>query len=117
MPDEHVVTIPRALRPAGLGEDPLPWMVATVNAVLERAAAGALDVIHSHLELLSIPLAAASPVPVIATFHGRVDHPALARALHGAAAQLVAISAAPDRGEGRDAARSSCRPRRRPASR
>ncbi len=89
----HVVTIPRALRPAGLGDDPLPWMVATVRAVLELAARGEFDVIHSHLELMSVPLAAATPVPVIATFHGRMDHPALGRALAGTSARLVAISA------------------------
>lgn len=93
VPGEHVVTVPRALRPAGIADDPSPWMVATASAVLARAARGEFDVIHSHLELLSVLLAGASPVPVVATFHGRIDHPALAGPLSWSPARMVAISA------------------------
>ncbi len=86
----HVPTIPRAIRPAGLGIDPLPWFVATIQEVLTRSPD--FDVIHSHLEVAGLLLAAASPVPVVSTFHGRLDTPALRAALPRAAGHLVAIS-------------------------
>jgi glycosyltransferase involved in cell wall biosynthesis len=66
--------------------------MVTVREVLEHARRGAFDVIHAHLESLGAVLADASPVPVIATHHGRVDHPATGRALRGSRAHHVAIS-------------------------
>ena len=90
VPGAHVVTVPRALRPAGVTEGGLAWTVATAMAVLGRAAD--FDVIHSHLDILSPLLAAASPVPVVATFHGRIDHPAVGEALAGGHGHYVAIS-------------------------
>jgi len=92
VPGEHVVTSPRALRPAGIGDDPAPWMLATASSVLELARAGEFDVIHSHLEQYSHLLAAGAPVPVIATFHGRIDHTALGEVFRTSRAKLVAIS-------------------------
>src|SRR5512134_59210 len=91
VPGALVETVPRALRPAGIADSHLPWVVATTSSVLERARRGEFDVIHAHLELIGVLLAAASPVPVVATFHGRVDHPAVGIALRGSAAHHVAI--------------------------
>jgi glycosyltransferase involved in cell wall biosynthesis len=100
VPGELVATVPRALRPEGFGGDMSPFMLATIDTVLERAAE--FDVIHSHLETFSPTLIRSSPVPVIATYHGRLDLPDLAPLLvglgtdHGAGSspnRLVAISA------------------------
>jgi glycosyltransferase involved in cell wall biosynthesis len=88
----HVVTAPQALRPAGITDDPLPWVTATIQAVVEHAADGAFDVVHSHLEVASLLLAAACPVPVVATFHGRLDHPAMGDVFERSRAVHVAIS-------------------------
>ena len=101
VPGELVPTVPRALRPDGFGGDISPYMLSTLQAVLERARE--FDVIHSHLETWSGLLARVSPVPVVSTFHGRLDLPWLAPLLvdlgtdHGkgtsAPNRLVAISA------------------------
>ncbi len=93
MPGRHVATVPRALRPAGISDDPGPWMLATAGAALERARRGEFDILHCHLDGLSDLLAAASPVPVVATYHNRIDHPALGRVLAGSPAHHVAVSA------------------------
>ena len=88
----HVVTVPVALRPAGLS-DAEPWMVATATMAIERAGRGEFDVIHGHLDLTTLLVAPACPIPVIATFHGRLDHPAIGIAMRGSPAHLVAVSA------------------------
>ncbi len=87
VPGRLVATVDRALRPAGITADWAPWFYATVRQVLDRA--NEFDVIHSHLEWASSLLAAASPVPVVSTFHGRLDLPwarTLLRGLSGAVA-------------------------------
>ena len=87
VPGRLVATVDRALRPAGVTADWAPWVYATVRQVLDHAAE--FDVIHSHLEWASAVLAAASPVPVVSTFHGRLDlpwAPGLLANLHGAVA-------------------------------
>ena len=66
-------TVERALRPAGIRGDWAPWIYATIRQVLDRAAE--FDVIHAHLEWANALLASASPVPVVSTFHGRLDLP------------------------------------------
>jgi glycosyltransferase involved in cell wall biosynthesis len=93
VPGHHVATAPRALRPAGITDNPLPWIVATAQEAIALAREGAFDIVHGHLEATSMLLAAACPVPVIATFHGRVDHPAMAAVFHRSEAHPVAISA------------------------
>jgi glycosyltransferase involved in cell wall biosynthesis len=72
VPGRLIPTIPKALRPAG-GGDPSGYMLATMIAVLDQEAE--FDVIHSHLEWSSVLLARATHVPVVATFHGRLDLP------------------------------------------
>jgi glycosyltransferase involved in cell wall biosynthesis len=97
VPGELVPTVPRALRPDGFGGDISPYMLTTLRAVLDRAHD--FDVIHSHLESWSALLARVSPVPVISTYHGRLDLPWVADLLRGlgdggtdAPTRLVAIS-------------------------
>jgi glycosyltransferase involved in cell wall biosynthesis len=86
-----VATIPKALRPAGFGDDPSGFILSTMLTVLDHEAE--FDIIHSHLEWSSIILGRAAKVPVVATFHGRLDLP-WAPAVFGAAGDvnLVAIS-------------------------
>jgi glycosyltransferase involved in cell wall biosynthesis len=89
-PAAHVATVPTAMRPAGSKDDPGPWFAATVDQVLRRS--DEFDLIHSHLEWWSLPLARASRIPVVSTFHGRLDQPYSGRLLEGAREGLVAIS-------------------------
>jgi glycosyltransferase involved in cell wall biosynthesis len=86
-----VPTVKKSLRPAGFGDDPSGFILSTMLTVLDHQAE--FDVIHSHLEWSSIILARASKIPVVATFHGRLDLP-WAPAVFGAAGdvKLVAIS-------------------------
>jgi len=82
--------VDRALRPAGAERDAGSWFASTVDTVLSHATE--FDVIHSHLEWWSIPLAIVSPVPVVSTFHGRLDLPWADRLFRDPPAGLVAIS-------------------------
>ncbi|MEZ0239934.1 MAG: glycosyltransferase family 4 protein [Chloroflexota bacterium] len=89
-PGPLVPTIDRAMRPAGDGGDASGWFMVTIEALLDRI--DEFDLVHSHLEWWSIPLTRVSPIPVVSTFHGRLDLPwsesLLARAREG----VVAIS-------------------------
>lgn len=90
VPCRHVETVPEALRPAGSRDDVGAWFAATVADVLARQ--DEFDVIHSHLEWWSIPLARAARVPVASTFHGRLDLPYARRLLAHAREGVVAVS-------------------------
>ncbi len=90
VPGRHVVTVPEALRPIGYNGDSLPYMLATMRSVLDRAHE--FDLIHAHLEWASLMLARVSPVPVVTTMHGRLDLPWATEALTDPPAGLVAIS-------------------------
>jgi glycosyltransferase involved in cell wall biosynthesis len=90
VPGRMIPTVEAALRPAGYLGDPLPYMLATMRAVLDRA--DEFDLIHSHLEWSSLLLARVSPVPVVSTFHGRLDLPWSAEAFRDPPRGLVAIS-------------------------
>jgi glycosyltransferase involved in cell wall biosynthesis len=90
VPGRHIETVPTALRPAGSEDDPGGWFAATVNQVLERA--DEFDLIHSHLEWWSVPLARTAPVPVVSTFHGRLDLPWSKQLLTPDLEGLVAVS-------------------------
>jgi glycosyltransferase involved in cell wall biosynthesis len=85
-----VPTVEQALRPAGIEADSGGWFATTVKMVAERASD--FDVIHSHLEWWSVPLARMSPVPVVATFHGRLDLPFADKLFTDAPDGMVAIS-------------------------
>ena len=73
VPGHHVTTVPEALRPAGYMGDAAPYFYLTMREVLDRSAD--FDIIHSHLEWASVLLARVSPIPVVSTFHGRLDLP------------------------------------------
>ena len=89
-PARHVVTVPKALRPAGSDDDPAPWFAAAVDQVLRQS--DDFDLIHTHLEWWSLPLARAARIPVVATFHGRLDQPYSSQLFEGAGEGLVAVS-------------------------
>ncbi|MGH2407027.1 MAG: glycosyltransferase family 4 protein [Candidatus Limnocylindrales bacterium] len=90
VPGQLVATVHDALRPTGFGGDGGPYMLATLTALLDRASD--FDIIHSHLEWWSLLLSRVSPVPVVATFHGRLDQPVAKSLLERPPAGLVAIS-------------------------
>jgi glycosyltransferase involved in cell wall biosynthesis len=90
VPARLIPTVDRALRPVGVEADSSGWFTATVESVLGMA--NDFDIIHSHLEWWSIPLARSSPVPVVSTFHGRLDLPYADSLLRNAPGGLVAIS-------------------------
>jgi glycosyltransferase involved in cell wall biosynthesis len=90
VPGRHIETVPEALRPAGYTGDSLPYMQATLQLLL--AHLDEFDLIHSHLEWISLLLARVSPIPVVSTFHGRLDLPWADELLVDPPAGLVAIS-------------------------
>ncbi len=81
----------QALRPAGYSGDAAPYFYLTIQAVLDRI--DDFDLIHSHLEWASFLLARVSPIPVVSTFHGRLDLPWSDASFATPTAGLVAISA------------------------
>ena len=90
VPGHHVATVPEALRPTGYLGDHAPWFQLTIREVVDRA--DQFDIIHSHLEWMSLLLATVSPVPVVSTFHGRLDLPWSEPLLRDPPGGLVAIS-------------------------
>jgi glycosyltransferase involved in cell wall biosynthesis len=90
IPGDHVVTVPEALRPTGFAEDPADYFEETVRMVIERAPD--FDVIHGHVDRWNLELARRTPVPVVSTFHGRLDLPWARAAFAGRPRGLVAIS-------------------------
>ena len=107
VPGEHVETVPLALRSEGFGGAPTGFVIGTMLQVLDQA--DQFDVIHSHLEWMSIPLARATSVPVAA------DVPRAARPAVGPVRPRAAV-AGPPRGHQRVAGRRPPEPRldRRP---
>ena len=87
-----IPTIPESLRSIGESADSMPYTVTTMLDVLRRA--GEFDIIHAHLDWAGLLLARVSPVPVVLTFHGRLDQPWAAAAFATAPAGLVSISTA-----------------------
>jgi glycosyltransferase involved in cell wall biosynthesis len=91
VPGRHVPTVPMALRPADFKDDPMNFFLTTMIAVLDSK--DDFDIIHSHLEWSSLVLARATSVPLVATFHGRLDWPWARELLASPTpASLVAIS-------------------------
>lgn len=90
VPGRLVPTIERAMRPAGDGGDASGWFMVTIEALLDQI--DEFDLVHSHLEWWSIPLARISPIPVVSTFHGRLDLPWSESLLSRARQGVVAIS-------------------------
>lgn len=90
VPCRLIPTVETALRPAGIERDAGGWFATTTQIVVEHATE--FDVIHSHLEKWSVPLARASAVPVVSTFHGRLDQPWAHQQFVDAPDGMVAIS-------------------------
>lgn len=85
-----VETVPKALRPMGFGDDPTEFVDTTVRMVLERATD--FDLIHGHLERSNLDLIHGTAVPVVSTFHGRLDVPWARDAFVDRPRGLVAVS-------------------------
>ncbi|HTC85671.1 MAG TPA: glycosyltransferase family 4 protein [Candidatus Acidoferrum sp.] len=83
-------TIAESLRSVGDWADAMPYTVTTILEVLRHASE--FDVIHAHLDWAGLILARVAPVPVVLTFHGRLDQPWAATALTDPPGGLVAIS-------------------------
>jgi glycosyltransferase involved in cell wall biosynthesis len=90
VPARLIPTVETAMRPAGVEGDAGGWFAATVETVTQHEAE--FDVIHSHLEWWSMPLARTASVPVVSTFHGRLDLPWADRLFMNAPVGMVAIS-------------------------
>lgn len=87
-----VATIPESLRSVGISADAMPYTVTTMLDVLRRAAD--FDIVHAHLDWAGLILARVCPVPVVLTFHGRLDQPWADAAFADPPSGLVSISAA-----------------------
>jgi len=90
VPGELVATVPLALRPIGFSDDPIDDFRATVELVLARQ--DDFDVIHAHLDRWNLDLARRSRIPVVSTFHGRLDLSWAQDAFRGGPPGLVAVS-------------------------
>jgi glycosyltransferase involved in cell wall biosynthesis len=90
VPGRLVPTVPEALRPAGFGGDPEPYLRQTAKLVLEHQAD--FDLIHAHIDPGNAELARRARIPVVSTFHGRLDQPWAEQAFHDAPPGMVAVS-------------------------
>ena len=90
--DELVPTVPASVRAAATPDAALGYAASTVLSVLARERE--FDIIHGHLDFAGLAMAARSLVPVVSTFHGRLDGPWATTALTLAGPGLVAISRA-----------------------
>jgi len=90
VPGRHVPTVPHALRPIGFAEEPAEAFQRTLELVLDRQAE--FDVIHAHIERWNVELASRARVPVVATFHGRLDLPWTRDVFRVGVRGLVAVS-------------------------
>lgn len=89
VPCRLVPTVKDALRPQGVSDFKRAFE-STIELV--RARMPEFDIVHSHLESWSIPLAKSATVPVVSTFHGRLDLPWTLHAFDSPPDGLVAIS-------------------------
>jgi glycosyltransferase involved in cell wall biosynthesis len=90
IPGLHVATVPLALRPAGFGGDPAPYLRQVADLILAHQAD--FDLIHMHIDPLNADVAHRARVPVVATFHGRLDTPWAGAAFVDPPPGMVAIS-------------------------
>jgi glycosyltransferase involved in cell wall biosynthesis len=73
--------------------NPVDIHLALLTEVYRRAGAGEFDVIHSHLEQLTLPFIRSVRIPTLLTFHFRLDLPATVQLLRAYPdAHLVSIS-------------------------
>ena len=72
--------------PSALGfnpaTDPVETHLALLTEVYRRAHAGEFDLIHSHLEHMTLPFVRGTTIPTVLTFHSRLDRPGLIELAH-----------------------------------
>jgi len=90
VPGRHVPTVARALRAMGFADDPAASYERTVELVL--AQQDAFDVIHAHLDPWNLDLARRARIPVVSTFHRRLDMSWTRDAFRDRPLGLVAVS-------------------------
>lgn len=90
VPGRHVPTVPRALRAVGFADDPAEGYERTVELVLAQQEA--FDVIHAHLDPWNLDLARHARIPVVSTFHRRLDLSWTRDAFRDRPRGLVAVS-------------------------
>lgn len=92
VPGRIVPTSPEPVRETGAaGATALPWLVLTQLTAIRHS--GDLDIVHNHVDWAGLVLGDALDVPVVATFHGRLDLPGAAEVLAISRCRHVAISA------------------------
>src|SRR5664280_23042 len=74
----------------GLGDDPTSSFRRTVELVLDEQ--DGFDLIHAHVGPWNLELARRARIPVVSTFHKRLDMPWARDAFHDGVRGLVAIS-------------------------
>ena len=90
VPGRLVPTVPRALRASGFADDPAEAYERTVELVL--AHQDAFDVVHAHLDPWNLDLARRASIPVVSTFHRRLDLSWTRDAFRDRPVGLVAVS-------------------------
>ena len=90
VPGPHVPTVPRALRPIGLADDPTSLFRRTAELVLELE--DDFDLIHAHLGPWNLELARRSRISVVSTFHKRLDVSWARHAFDDGVRGLVSVS-------------------------
>jgi glycosyltransferase involved in cell wall biosynthesis len=90
IPGVHVETVPLALRPIGFGDDPTEGFRTTLRLVLDRQ--DEFDIIHAHVDRWNLDIARQARIPVVSTFHGRLDQAWTRDAFGERPRGLVAIS-------------------------
>ena len=84
-------TAPEPVRGTGVaGAAALPWLVLTELAAIRDS--GDLDLLHNHVDWAGLVLGDVVPIPVVATFHGRLDLPGAPELLATSRCHHVAIS-------------------------
>ena len=74
-----IPTVDTALWRQAEVRDPLVYWSVTLGEAYRRAAAGAFDLVHSHLDFLAFPCASLVATPTVTTLHGRLDLPDMPR--------------------------------------
>lgn len=84
--------VPESLRLGDRLKSSIIMHMLMLSKVYEEMA-GEFDIVHSHLEFLTLPFAVRAAVPTILTMHGRLDTPDYASILqHYGAMSFVSIS-------------------------
>jgi glycosyltransferase involved in cell wall biosynthesis len=91
VPGRVRATAPAPVRETGAaGTAALPWLVLTDLTAIRGS--GDLDVLHNHVDWAGLVLGDVVRIPVVATFHGRLDLPGAAELLATSRCHHVAIS-------------------------